>query len=83
MQRACQEAQLIQATGGYATHDLFFLMTVFYFSRPTRIPWWMWILLLAFGYDEITAVLFSPFALIFAAIVGAVLLLAYYTQNLQ
>lgn len=67
MLTACQEAQLLQTTGG----------------RATRIPWWMWVLLLAFGYNEISVVLFSPVTLILLVVAGLVLLLSYYTNNLS
>ncbi|KAH7649844.1 hypothetical protein FG379_001688 [Cryptosporidium bovis] len=59
------KAQLLQSTG----------------KQPQNIPWWMYLLLLFFGFDELMYILTSPFILTLLLVIGA-FVYSYLTGNL-
>ncbi|XP_053991401.1 protein SEY1 homolog isoform X2 [Hylaeus volcanicus] len=65
MQKAYQEAHLLQTTRG----------------NRSRIPWWIWILLLALGYNELAMILASPFILLAVLFLCLVASITLYTNN--
>ncbi|KAH8740655.1 hypothetical protein FG386_002617 [Cryptosporidium ryanae] len=59
------KAQLLQSTG----------------KQPQNIPWWMYVLLLFLGFDELVYILTSPLMLTLLLVIGA-FLYSYLTGNL-
>eukprot|EP00386_Alphamonas_edax_P005016 GDKI01015731.1.p1 GENE.GDKI01015731.1~~GDKI01015731.1.p1 ORF type:complete len:771 (+),score=270.52 GDKI01015731.1:36-2348(+) len=66
MQKACQEALVIQTTGGVAT----------------KIPLWLWGALVILGWNEFVAVISSPFTLILCLLACAFAGFCYLTGNM-
>ena len=67
MQKSYQEAQMLQAASG----------------QGVRIPWWIWTLLVALGFNEMVMVFTSPFVLILLILATLVFCFSFYTGNLN
>ncbi|EZG43587.1 putative root hair defective 3 GTP-binding protein [Gregarina niphandrodes] len=66
MLKACQEAQFIQATGG----------------QMTKQSWWMWLLCILLGWNEIMFVIRQPIIFMLGLTAALVMGAAWYTGNL-
>lgn len=65
MEQICRDALVLQATGG----------------APVNIPLWLWGVLLVLGWNELMAVITSPFTFILLLIAASIGAIAFYSGN--